>query len=567
MTFRRLVPQSRVPERGGYPRVARSGINVSSPVLRGKRGRRSITSRNEGGPSTGERQEAVPTVGEAFFASGNSYRGEMLDGLMHGSGAYTWADGSRYVGDFCANEISGNGEKTWHQGERRYAGQWKNGVFHGVGELVWEGRRQESYSGGFRKGFFHGKRRRLWGNGDSYDGLWRGGEQHGAGTLRLSCATRRSLRDDGDGRDGRDVERDSSGAFQGRLTSAGGGGGPEALVFAVEFCGMWERGDFQGRGTCTWSDGAVYTGQWVAGQMQGHSTLVAAERRTYEGGFADGRAHGQGMLVPPARLVGGLPGLQGGSGSVSGGHASGYAASDALGGAPERGVAHPEKAFVEGQWADGVPHGHARAMWPSGQVFDGEWAFGSICGLGRLRYPPPDASLVVGRFGEAGVSGPGERRWAMSVSRPVSVSASQVEAVEMGSEKEGEKGMGVANMNVGGGVEQGGRDKKVETAVEREGREGSEDMMLDQIGPHSRNSGSGRRPGSAAERRQGRGQGGQRRGRGGHGTGQYLESSATRASTGLALWRIMFHAYCTRPALGVVTSPMLALVALLSMFA
>ena len=80
-------------------------------------------------------QQLAPRIGEVFFSTGNSYRGEMVDGMMHGSGVYSWADGSRYVGEFSANEIQGSGEKTWEGGKRRYTGQWEAGVFHGKGHV------------------------------------------------------------------------------------------------------------------------------------------------------------------------------------------------------------------------------------------------------------------------------------------------------------------------------------------------------------------------------------------------------------------------------------------------
>ena len=324
--------------------------------------------------------DLVTTVGEVFFSSGNSYRGELVDGLMHGSGVYTWADKSRYVGEFQANEIQGSGEKTWKQGLRKYAGQWKDGLFHGKGELTWEGRTEESYSGSFRKGFFHGSGRRRWGSGDTYEGGWKGGQRDGRGILHLARPV------------------------------LGDGSTPDLQqVYAMEYDGMWSLDDFHGRGRCVWSDGASYRGEWLAGQMHGEGCLTDKRGWVYDGTFAEGLPEGRGSLHPP-------PGAPDPA----------HAATDAAAGSPTIDWGHTGGSavpgdggpvVVEGTWSAGVPHGHCRAVWSNGQAFDGEWSHGLVCGRGCLHYPPPMArgsSDALARPGPAvqgsGAGPPGKAR-------------------------------------------------------------------------------------------------------------------------------------------------------------
>jgi hypothetical protein len=95
--------------------------------------------------------------GTYTFSDGNKYAGEWKDGNFHGQGTYKWTDGQKYVGEFKDGQRHGQGANTWPNGEG-YVGVWKDNKKHGQGTLTFP-------------------------DGTKYYGEWKDDKQHGQGTI------------------------------------------------------------------------------------------------------------------------------------------------------------------------------------------------------------------------------------------------------------------------------------------------------------------------------------------------------------------------------------------------
>lgn len=88
-----------------------------------------------------------------LWSSVSSFKGEVMDGNLHGIGTYTGAD--VYEGNWILNKKHGFGRKQYANGDV-YEGLWK-----------WD--------------MPEGKRRYFWSNGSAYGGEWRNGLMCGIG--------------------------------------------------------------------------------------------------------------------------------------------------------------------------------------------------------------------------------------------------------------------------------------------------------------------------------------------------------------------------------------------------
>lgn len=80
------------------------------------------------------------------------YFGGYKNGLFHGKGEIVWSNGERYVGEFKDGRFDGNGKITFSNGDH-YEGDFVKGLFHGKGTLT---RKNGTYIGEFIKGYMEG---------------------------------------------------------------------------------------------------------------------------------------------------------------------------------------------------------------------------------------------------------------------------------------------------------------------------------------------------------------------------------------------------------------------------
>jgi hypothetical protein len=82
-----------------------------------------------------ETYEVMHGKGIAKFKDGQTYEGEIRNGMLHGRGTFTWIDKTVYKGKFRNNEITGSGRYEWPDGTV-YEGDVKEGIRHGKGAYI-----------------------------------------------------------------------------------------------------------------------------------------------------------------------------------------------------------------------------------------------------------------------------------------------------------------------------------------------------------------------------------------------------------------------------------------------
>lgn len=107
------------------------------------------------------------------YENGESYHGQMLKGLKHGQGVYTWQDGTVYIGYWHHDQEHGYGEKLYSNGDV-YRGYWRYGAFDNQGVYCWQD--GHKYEGQWQDGFEHGFGTKTTANGATIKGFWIFGE-------------------------------------------------------------------------------------------------------------------------------------------------------------------------------------------------------------------------------------------------------------------------------------------------------------------------------------------------------------------------------------------------------
>ena len=94
--------------------------------------------------------------GQIRFKNGNQYIGEFLNGIIEGEGIFLWKDGVSYKGSFLSNKIMGVGTYQWPDGSI-YTGEVHNGLREGKGTFKTQaGKEQIIYTGDWKEGLKHG---------------------------------------------------------------------------------------------------------------------------------------------------------------------------------------------------------------------------------------------------------------------------------------------------------------------------------------------------------------------------------------------------------------------------
>ena len=155
------------------------------------------------------------------YSNGNTYDGDLLDGIFHGEGTYTWTNGGVYTGTWVDGSRTGEGTFTWANGDvytgafvdgsltgegtftwaggNVYTGTWVDGSRTGEGTFTWAG--GNVYTGTFVDGSLTGEGTKTWANGDVYtgafvDGLASGGLSAGKIPYYVGTATVEKLKTD-----------------------------------------------------------------------------------------------------------------------------------------------------------------------------------------------------------------------------------------------------------------------------------------------------------------------------------------------------------------------------------
>jgi hypothetical protein len=153
-------------------------------------------------------------------------------------------NGDFYEGSFLENEFDGHGKYVYSEndGLRRasYDGSWKNGKKHGYGTFIWK-------------------------NGVTFEGQYVDDERIGFGSMNFPA----------------------NDPFN-----------------RLRYVGDWKRGQLNGHGTLTYTNGDVYEGDFVAGAVRGNGTFFFADGRKYVGQVLKGKSHGRGVMYYNSKTSG-----------------------------------------------------------------------------------------------------------------------------------------------------------------------------------------------------------------------------------------------------------------------
>ena len=73
---------------------------------------------------------------------GDKYQGEFKNGVFEGLGTYIWDDGDKYVGEWRDGDLHGFGSMYFlSQGKNQgdvFHGEYKDGVKNGIGTYIWK---------------------------------------------------------------------------------------------------------------------------------------------------------------------------------------------------------------------------------------------------------------------------------------------------------------------------------------------------------------------------------------------------------------------------------------------
>lgn len=123
--------------------------------------------------------EASRTEQEITFDNG-LYKGEIVNGEMHGQGQFIFNTGTKYEGSFKRNSMEGRGKLTYING-KVYEGTFKNNALEGPGACKWVN--GDFYAGEFKEGKMHGRGCYIWKNGNRFEGIFENNRRTEQGIL------------------------------------------------------------------------------------------------------------------------------------------------------------------------------------------------------------------------------------------------------------------------------------------------------------------------------------------------------------------------------------------------
>jgi hypothetical protein len=234
------------------------------------------------------------TPANATLPDGGRYRGEIVNGLLQGSGRVDYTNGSWYAGQFQDGQANGAGEwQGAHDGH--YLGSFRHGEFDGQGRLS---RNDGSlYEGHFKRGQMDGEGHLQHGK-LSYRGEFKADQYHGLGSLQLADGSSYQGQFKQGQPDGQGVRKEADGSLlsgnfkHGLLDGAGSYSGADG----EQYVGDFKRDSFAGKGRYTSADGDVWLGQFKRGALSGAGEFIGADGRHYQGQLRNWRFHGQGQL-------------------------------------------------------------------------------------------------------------------------------------------------------------------------------------------------------------------------------------------------------------------------------
>ena len=209
------------------------------------------------------------------------FRGTWLNGQPNGKGIFNYPDGSQYQGYVSEGLPNQKGRKIFANGDY-YTGEFVNGIFEGNGEyhqLRVGNTGGVKLVGNFKNGLLNGEGKEQWPNNVSYNGQFKNGKKHGKGRLDYPVEKKKKKKLKGD-----NIESE---------------GQEEEKIKEEYYEGIFENGEFNGKGIYVWSDGRRFVGRFKNGKMHGKGVFVWKDERKYEGFYFEDMKHGLGEYSWP----------------------------------------------------------------------------------------------------------------------------------------------------------------------------------------------------------------------------------------------------------------------------
>ncbi|KAL4464624.1 hypothetical protein ABPG74_011185 [Tetrahymena malaccensis] len=227
--------------------------------------------------------KALHGQGKIKFKNGNTYEGELDNGMLHGKGKFRWANGVIYEGQFEYNTIKGVGTYQWPD-TSTYTGQVLNGLRHGQGTFVSpEG--EAEYTGSWVEGLRNGNGTIKFKSGAVFEGQFVNGCKHGHGRMTYP----------------------SGNYYEGewKYDKKDGQGTMIWLNSKEKYYGQWRNNLQNGFGVHIWleskGEGKLmrnrYEGQWVDGQRHGYGVFYYANGSKYEGEWRNNLKEGYAIFT------------------------------------------------------------------------------------------------------------------------------------------------------------------------------------------------------------------------------------------------------------------------------
>jgi hypothetical protein len=199
------------------------------------------------------------------------YEGEWVNGVQCGFGCLYWPpSGDRYQGQFQNGVPNGFGIRIWGKGKwegDRYEGEFVDNFRTGKGKYYWP--KGDMYIGDFVENMEHGKGVYIWANGNRYEGDFYRNKQHGKGVHIWANGNR--------------------------------------------YEGDYYEDKRHGHGVVHWANGNSYVGEFFQNKQHGKGVHIWANGNKYEGEYFEDQKHGEGIFteangwVIKERWVEGIP--------------------------------------------------------------------------------------------------------------------------------------------------------------------------------------------------------------------------------------------------------------------
>lgn len=308
--------------------------------------------------------------GKMKFSNGKVYKGNWVNNKAEGPGEMLFENGDTYAGNWNIGDISGNGIYTSANGDI-YTGIFKKNRFNGT-VIHFVKSSNETFTEIYNEGVFISSKKdetststntnpnakfvtETYTNGDKFEGYNVNGIKDGKGTYTYK---------DGD-------------VFVGEYKEGKiNGFGNATFKDGDSYEGNFENGLKQGFGKYTFKRGEFYEGNWVNNKRNGFGKFVNASGVEFEGNWKDGIKDG---AIKKTEKNGNVTLQNWTNGKQNGKSIATVYESGKL------------QFTLEAQYVDDKETGNPKITYPNGNVYEGDWMYGTPYGIGTLTTKNGDA--------------------------------------------------------------------------------------------------------------------------------------------------------------------------------